>query len=187
MESHVNFYSHSFFQLCLALQFLFAKVTLCKCSLCKKIKRILNFLASNQTGKKKSLFKKCGNPESSIERVKIKISIIVFNVVMDTGLLLLLRYFCKYCVKYIYRDYLFCSHFCRSGIMPYLDRQNRTCGFLDIEENENSDRFYRRYFILDTHENFLLWYMDNPQVLLFMFSCIFKQRFYRGSSYLPTL
>uniref|UniRef100_A0A8C2AX26 Si:ch211-204d2.4 n=1 Tax=Cyprinus carpio TaxID=7962 RepID=A0A8C2AX26_CYPCA len=52
--------------------------------------------------------------------------------------------------------------------MPYLDRQNRTCGFLDIEENENSDKFYRRYFILDTHENFLLWYMDNPQVLLFV-------------------
>ncbi|XP_059360090.1 pleckstrin homology domain-containing family A member 2-like [Carassius carassius] len=49
--------------------------------------------------------------------------------------------------------------------MPYLDRQNRTCGFLDIEENENSDKFYRRYFILDTHENFLLWYMDNPQNL----------------------
>ncbi|XP_043103856.1 pleckstrin homology domain-containing family A member 2 [Puntigrus tetrazona] len=49
--------------------------------------------------------------------------------------------------------------------MPYLDRQNRTCGFLDIEENENSDKFYRRYFILDTDENFLLWYMDNPQNL----------------------
>uniref|UniRef100_A0A673MEP1 Pleckstrin homology domain-containing family A member 2-like n=1 Tax=Sinocyclocheilus rhinocerous TaxID=307959 RepID=A0A673MEP1_9TELE len=56
--------------------------------------------------------------------------------------------------------------------MPYLDRQNRTCGFLDIEENENSDKFYRRYFILDTHENFLLWYMDNPQVLLFVCKCI---------------
>ncbi len=52
--------------------------------------------------------------------------------------------------------------------MPYLDRQNRTCGFLDIEENEHSDKFYRRYVILDTHENFLLWYMDNPQVLLFV-------------------
>lgn len=50
--------------------------------------------------------------------------------------------------------------------MPYQDRQNRTCGFLDIEEHENSDRFYRRYFILDTHKNFLVWYMDNPQVLL---------------------
>lgn len=49
--------------------------------------------------------------------------------------------------------------------MPYLDRQNRTCGFLDIEENENSDRFCRRYFILDTDKNFLLWYMDNPQNL----------------------
>ncbi|KAL2092834.1 hypothetical protein ACEWY4_012632 [Coilia grayii] len=49
--------------------------------------------------------------------------------------------------------------------MPYLDRQNRICGFLDIEENENSDKFYRRYFILDTSSNFLLWYMDNPQNL----------------------
>ncbi|KAI2661891.1 Pleckstrin homology domain-containing family A member 2 [Labeo rohita] len=49
--------------------------------------------------------------------------------------------------------------------MPYLDRLNRTCGFLDIEQNENSDKFYRRYFILDTNENFLLWYMDNPQNL----------------------
>ncbi|XP_063051658.1 pleckstrin homology domain-containing family A member 2 isoform X2 [Engraulis encrasicolus] len=49
--------------------------------------------------------------------------------------------------------------------MPYLDRQNRICGFLDIEENENTDKFYRRYFILDTHTNFLLWYMDNPQNL----------------------
>ncbi len=70
--------------------------------------------------------------------------------------------------------------------MPYLDRQNRACGFLDIEENENSDKFHRRYFILDTHENFLLWYMDNPQVLLFV--CIQVAAWlYRGFSYLPTL
>lgn len=48
--------------------------------------------------------------------------------------------------------------------MPYLDRHNRICGFLDIEENENSGKFYRRYFILDTPRNSLLWYMDNPQV-----------------------
>ncbi|XP_061117324.1 pleckstrin homology domain-containing family A member 2 isoform X2 [Conger conger] len=48
--------------------------------------------------------------------------------------------------------------------MPYVDRQNRICGFLDIEENENSNKFQRRYFILDTQSNFLLWYMDNPQV-----------------------
>ncbi|KAJ8360165.1 hypothetical protein SKAU_G00166900 [Synaphobranchus kaupii] len=47
--------------------------------------------------------------------------------------------------------------------MPYVDRQNRICGFLDIEENENSGRFQRRYFILDTHEGNLVWYMDNPQ------------------------
>ncbi|XP_036383418.1 pleckstrin homology domain-containing family A member 2 [Megalops cyprinoides] len=49
--------------------------------------------------------------------------------------------------------------------MPYVDRQNRICGFLDIEENENSNKFQRRYFILDTQGNFLLWYMDNPQNL----------------------
>ncbi|XP_028314191.1 pleckstrin homology domain-containing family A member 2 isoform X2 [Gouania willdenowi] len=48
--------------------------------------------------------------------------------------------------------------------MPYVDRLNRVCGFLDIEEKENSCRFQRRYFILDTKENALLWYMDNPQV-----------------------
>lgn len=48
--------------------------------------------------------------------------------------------------------------------MPYVDRQNRYCGFLDIEENENSGRFLRRYFILDTQQGNLLWYMDNPQV-----------------------
>ncbi|XP_061084344.1 pleckstrin homology domain-containing family A member 1-like isoform X2 [Conger conger] len=49
--------------------------------------------------------------------------------------------------------------------MPYVDRQNRICGFLDIEEKENSGRFQRRYFILDTQEGNLVWYMDNPQNL----------------------
>ncbi|XP_056152915.1 pleckstrin homology domain-containing family A member 1 isoform X1 [Lampris incognitus] len=49
--------------------------------------------------------------------------------------------------------------------MPYVDRHNRICGFLDIEENENSGRFLRRYFILDTQQGSLLWYMDNPQNL----------------------
>ncbi|XP_074519591.1 pleckstrin homology domain-containing family A member 1-like isoform X1 [Halichoeres trimaculatus] len=49
--------------------------------------------------------------------------------------------------------------------MPYVDRQNRICGFLDIEENENSGRFLRRYFILDTQQGGLLWFMDNPQNL----------------------
>lgn len=48
--------------------------------------------------------------------------------------------------------------------MPYVDRLHRVCGFLDVEEKENSCRFQRRYFILDTQENVLLWYMDNPQV-----------------------
>ncbi|XP_078079475.1 pleckstrin homology domain-containing family A member 1 isoform X4 [Mustelus asterias] len=49
--------------------------------------------------------------------------------------------------------------------MPYVDRQNRICGFLDIEENESSGKFLRRYFILDTRADSLLWYMDNPQNL----------------------
>lgn len=48
--------------------------------------------------------------------------------------------------------------------MPYVDRQNRICGFLDIEEHEGTGRFLRRYFILDTEQGSLLWYMDNPQV-----------------------
>ncbi|XP_061585073.1 pleckstrin homology domain-containing family A member 2 [Cololabis saira] len=54
---------------------------------------------------------------------------------------------------------------CDRGSMPYIDRLNRVCGFLDIEEKENSCRFQRRYFILDTQGNALLWYMDNPQNL----------------------
>lgn len=53
---------------------------------------------------------------------------------------------------------------CPGGAMPYVDRQNRICGFLDIEENENSGKFLRRYFILDTQQGSLVWYMDNPQV-----------------------
>lgn len=50
--------------------------------------------------------------------------------------------------------------------MPYVDRSNRICGFLDIEELEGSGRFLRRYFMLDTQQQgSLLWYMDNPQNL----------------------
>ncbi|XP_059387924.1 pleckstrin homology domain-containing family A member 1 isoform X2 [Carassius carassius] len=49
--------------------------------------------------------------------------------------------------------------------MPYVDRQNRICGFLDIEEMESSGKFLRRYFILDTLQGSLMWYMDNPQNL----------------------
>nr|XP_043870437.1 pleckstrin homology domain-containing family A member 1-like [Solea senegalensis] len=49
--------------------------------------------------------------------------------------------------------------------MPYVDRQNRFCGFLDVEEDESSGRFLRRYFILDKQQGSLLWYMDNPQNL----------------------
>ncbi|GCB63768.1 hypothetical protein scyTo_0000194 [Scyliorhinus torazame] len=49
--------------------------------------------------------------------------------------------------------------------MPYVDRNSRICGFLDIEEVEGSGKFLRRYFILDTLDNALFWYMDNPQNL----------------------
>ncbi|XP_030884846.1 pleckstrin homology domain-containing family A member 1 isoform X2 [Leptonychotes weddellii] len=56
--------------------------------------------------------------------------------------------------------------------MPYVDRQNRICGFLDIEENENSGKFLRRYFILDTREDNFVWYMDNPQNLPSGSSCV---------------
>lgn len=49
--------------------------------------------------------------------------------------------------------------------MPYVDRQNRICGFLDIEDHAVCGKFLRRYFILDTQSDHLLWYMDNPQNL----------------------
>ncbi|XP_072122571.1 pleckstrin homology domain-containing family A member 2-like isoform X2 [Mobula birostris] len=49
--------------------------------------------------------------------------------------------------------------------MPYVDRYSRVCGFLDIEEVEGSGKFLRRYFILNTSDNALFWYMDNPQNL----------------------
>ncbi|XP_023182990.1 pleckstrin homology domain-containing family A member 1-like isoform X3 [Xiphophorus maculatus] len=56
--------------------------------------------------------------------------------------------------------------------MPYVDRQNRICGFLDIEENENSGKFLRRYFILDTQQGSLVWFMDNPQNLPIGTDCV---------------
>ncbi|XP_037398036.1 pleckstrin homology domain-containing family A member 1a isoform X2 [Pygocentrus nattereri] len=56
--------------------------------------------------------------------------------------------------------------------MPYVDRQNRICGFLDIEELENSGKFLRRYFLLDTQQGSLVWYMDNPQNLPIGAECV---------------
>ncbi|XP_028982881.1 pleckstrin homology domain-containing family A member 1-like isoform X5 [Betta splendens] len=56
--------------------------------------------------------------------------------------------------------------------MPYVDRQNRICGFLDIEENESSGKFLRRYFILDTQKGSLVWFMDNPQNLPVGADCV---------------
>ncbi|CAL8391464.1 unnamed protein product [Arctogadus glacialis] len=56
--------------------------------------------------------------------------------------------------------------------MPYVDRQNRICGFLDIEETESSGKFLRRYFILDTQPGSLVWFMDNPQNLPIGADCV---------------
>ncbi|KAM9726857.1 pleckstrin homology domain-containing family A member 1-like isoform 2-T2 [Menidia menidia] len=56
--------------------------------------------------------------------------------------------------------------------MPYVDRKNRICGFLDIEENESSGKFLRRYFILDTQQGSLVWFMDNPQNLPIGTDCV---------------
>ncbi|XP_030234992.1 pleckstrin homology domain-containing family A member 1 isoform X3 [Gadus morhua] len=56
--------------------------------------------------------------------------------------------------------------------MPYVDRQNRICGFLDIEETESSGKFLRRYFILDTKPGSLVWFMDNPQNLPIGADCV---------------
>ncbi|KAF3841924.1 hypothetical protein F7725_023875 [Dissostichus mawsoni] len=61
---------------------------------------------------------------------------------------------------------------CPGSKMPYTDRQNRTCGFLDIEESESSGKFLRRYFILDTQQGSLVWFMDNPQNLLVGTECV---------------
>ncbi|XP_077406134.1 pleckstrin homology domain-containing family A member 1-like [Vanacampus margaritifer] len=49
--------------------------------------------------------------------------------------------------------------------MPYVDRHNRICGFLDIEQAEGSGKFLRRYFVLGAQRDSLVWYMDNPQNL----------------------
>ncbi|KAK2192876.1 hypothetical protein NP493_21g07026 [Ridgeia piscesae] len=49
--------------------------------------------------------------------------------------------------------------------MPYRDRYQRWCGFLDLEENEVSSHFVRRYFILDTASSTFKYFMDNPQNL----------------------
>ncbi|CAE1315731.1 Pleckstrin homology domain-containing family A member 2,Pleckstrin homology domain-containing family A member 1 [Acanthosepion pharaonis] len=46
--------------------------------------------------------------------------------------------------------------------MPYEDQCGRTCGFLNIEEEENTGVFKRRYFQLDSHYNKLHYFKDNP-------------------------
>lgn len=51
--------------------------------------------------------------------------------------------------------------------MPYVDRQGRTCGFMDFEEQDQSGRFFRRYFMIDQEKGIFAWYMDNPSVSFF--------------------
>lgn len=48
--------------------------------------------------------------------------------------------------------------------MPYKDRLQRFCGYLDVEEEEGCGNYVRRYFILDTVKQYLMYYMDNPLV-----------------------
>lgn len=49
--------------------------------------------------------------------------------------------------------------------MPYKDKRGRICGFLNIEEKDNSGRFSRRYFLLDGKSQKFLCFMDNPNNL----------------------
>ena len=53
--------------------------------------------------------------------------------------------------------------------MPYKDKLQRNCGFLNTEEKEGSGKFLRRYFLLDVKESRLFYYKDNPDVNFFFF------------------
>ncbi|XP_005088957.1 pleckstrin homology domain-containing family A member 1 [Aplysia californica] len=46
--------------------------------------------------------------------------------------------------------------------MPFEDREGRMCGFLNIEETENTGTFCRRYFVLDQNNGKLVYFMDSP-------------------------
>ncbi|XP_014674042.1 PREDICTED: pleckstrin homology domain-containing family A member 1-like, partial [Priapulus caudatus] len=47
-------------------------------------------------------------------------------------------------------------------VMPYKDRLQRWCGYMDVEEEEDSGNFVCRYFILDPVKQYLMYYADNP-------------------------
>lgn len=49
--------------------------------------------------------------------------------------------------------------------MPYLDIQGRTCGFMNFEQDEESGRFFRRYFVISLEDDCIMCYMDNPMNL----------------------
>lgn len=49
--------------------------------------------------------------------------------------------------------------------MPYKDKYGRVCGFLNVEDKENSGKFLRRYFLLDEKKSRLYYYKDNPENL----------------------
>ncbi|XP_071947059.1 pleckstrin homology domain-containing family A member 1-like isoform X2 [Antedon mediterranea] len=46
--------------------------------------------------------------------------------------------------------------------MPYVDRHGRTCGYADIEDQNQVGKFYRRYFIIANDVAAFEYYMDNP-------------------------
>ncbi|XP_041368007.1 pleckstrin homology domain-containing family A member 1-like [Gigantopelta aegis] len=50
--------------------------------------------------------------------------------------------------------------------MVYRDKLGQICGFLNIEDEENSGSFIRRYFVLKHSSARLVYYQDNPINLL---------------------
>ncbi|XP_076813040.1 pleckstrin homology domain-containing family A member 1-like isoform X2 [Clavelina lepadiformis] len=46
--------------------------------------------------------------------------------------------------------------------MPSTDSENRTCGYLAIDEEDRRKKFQRRYFILDKSKGLLEWFTDKP-------------------------
>jgi len=56
--------------------------------------------------------------------------------------------------------------------MPFKDKQGRTCGFLDIDEDDKRKKFLRRYFILNKPCGVLEWYTDSPSVSILINSAV---------------
>ena len=57
--------------------------------------------------------------------------------------------------------------------MVYRNKLGQVCGFLNIEEEENSGSFIRRYFVLNHSGARLVYYRDNPIVSIFILTLLF--------------